>query len=290
MLDGPIARGDFCVLEFAGIFFQINWKVAGRITSAKIGKNELLTDLRVDALNYGSTFWTSPQADWHWPPVAEIDSSVYSVSSDATSCTLVGPVVTSTSGVVSGISLTKKFSADFAKRAIVVDYSMKNGAGTAKRLAPWEITRVAPGGLTFFASDSAPMKAGSRPLLPTTNAAGARWFKHDANTPPDSKLNSDGKGWIAHVTPQNALLIKTFPDISPSQAAAGEAEIEIYAKSNATAAHSYVEVENQGAYAEIPAGRSLDWTVRWYLRTLPENISATPGNVELVQFVTEVIQ
>jgi len=290
MLDGPIARGDFCVLEFAGIFFQINWKVGGRITSAKIGQNELLTDLRVDPLNYGSTFWTSPQADWHWPPVAEIDSAAYSVSSDAASCTLASPVVTSSSGVVRGISLTKRFSADVARQAIVVDYSMKNSAGAAKRLAPWEITRVAPGGLTFFASDSAPTQAGSRPLLPTTHAAGAHWFKHDATTPPDSKLNSDGKGWIAHVTPQNALLIKTFPDIAPSQAAAGEAEIEIYAKSNAAAAHSYVEVENQGAYAEIPAGGSLDWTVRWYLRSVPESISSTPGNAELVRFVTEVIK
>jgi hypothetical protein len=290
MLDGPIARGDACVLEFAGMFFRIDWKLAGRITSAKIGDDELLTDARVDALNYGSTFWTAPQADWHWPPVAEIDSAAYSVSADATSCTLVGPAVTSVSGVLHGIRLSKRFSADLERQAMVVDYTIENATSTKKRMAPWEITRVAPGGLTFFAADSAPMQAGTRPLLPTSSGAGAHWFKHDVSTPPDSKLNCDGKGWIAHVTPENALLIKSFPDIAQSQAAAGEAEIEIYAKSNATAAHSYVEVENQGAYAEVPAGGSLRWTVRWYLRKLPSALPATPGNAELLRFVTEALK
>lgn len=290
MLDGPIARGDFCVLEFGGMFFQVNWKIGGRVTSAKAGQKELLTNASVNAINYGSTFWTAPQSDWNWPPVAEIDSAAYEVSADAISCTLVGPPVTSRSGVVSGISITKKFSADLAKQAIVAEYTLKNASSAPKKLAPWEITRVAPGGLTFYASDSAPMKAGTRPLLPTTSGGGIYWFKHDANTPLESKLNADGKGWIAHVSPENAVLIKTFPDIQQGQAADGEGEVEIYANTNATAANAYVEVENQGAYSQIAAGASLTWAVRWYLRTLPANIPATPGNADLVAFVTEAIK
>ncbi|MGC4095034.1 MAG: hypothetical protein QM756_45370 [Polyangiaceae bacterium] len=290
MLDGLVARGDFCVLEFGGIYFEVNWKLGGRVTSAKVGQNELLTGPALNAVNFGSTFWTSPQSDWSWPPVAEVDSGLYSASVDAISCTLVGPVVASSTPAVNGIRVTKKFSADFEKQAIVAEYTLTNTTGAAKKLAPWEITRVAAGGLTFYASDSAPMQAGTRPLLPTSHAHGVYWFRHDESTPKDGKLNSDGKGWVAHVTPQNAVLIKTFPDIQPSEAAAGEAEIEIYANAHAAAANAYVEVENQGAYTEVRPGGQLSWTVRWYLRALPPNIFATPGNPDLVAFVTQAIQ
>jgi hypothetical protein len=103
----------------------------------------------------------------------------------------------------------------------------------------------------------------------------------------ESKLFGDGKGWVAHVSPQNAILIKTFPDIQQAEAAAGEAEIELYA---APPEKNYVEVENQGRISDIPAGGSLNWTVRWYLRTLPSTVRATAGNADLVAFVTQTIQ
>jgi hypothetical protein len=290
MLDGPIARGDFCVLEFSGIFFEVSWKLGGRITSAKVGARELLTDASLNPINYGSTFWTAPQSDWHWPPVAELDTAPYSASTEAAGFTLVGPVVTSIDGVVAGLAVTKRFSADFAKNAIVAEYTLVNTSSVAKRVAPWEITRVARGGLTFYASDSAPMQAGERPLLPSTRSGDTYWFQHDERTPVEGKLNADGKGWVAHVTPERALLIKTFPDIQQSQAAAGEGEVEIYANLNVKAPNAYVEVENQGAYSEIPAGGSLQWTVRWYLRALPENVSAAPGSADLLDFVAETIK
>ncbi len=291
MLDGPIARGDFCVLEFGDIFFQVDWRRGARVTSVKVGGSEILTDSRLNALNYGSTFWTAPQSDWHWPPVAEIDSAEYQLAVAETSCSVTGPLVTSSSASnLSGIRVTKRFTPDFSKHAVVIDYTVENPTGQVKSLAPWEITRVAPGGLTFYASDSAPMVAGTRPLMPTTSRAGATFFKHDANTPKDSKLNADGKGWLAHVTPEKVILIKSFPDILQSQAALGEAEVEIYAADNAAAPASYVEVENQGAYASIPAGSSLTWTVRWYLRKLPETISATAGNPDLVAFVASTLR
>lgn len=216
----------------------------------------------------------------------EMDSAAFTPTSDATSCTLVGPKVSAaTHPNVDGLSLTKKFTADFAKQAVSVDYTIRNQGTASKRVAPWEITRVVGGGLTFYASDSAPT-AGTMPLLTTTTGAGCVWFKHTPSIM-ESKLFGDGKGWIAHVTPQNLVLIKTFPDIQQAQAATGEAEIEIY---SAPPAKNYVEVENQGAISEIPAGGMLNWTVRWYLRTLPSNVTATPGNEALVTFVTQTIQ
>ena len=290
MLDGPIARGDFCVLEFAGIFFEVSWKTGGRITSAKLGDRELLASASVHPSNYGSTFWTAPQSDWHWPPVAEIDHAPYAASSEGAAFTLVGPAVSSVAGVVADLSVTKRFSADFVKKAIVCEYTLVNTSAVAKTVAPWEITRVGRGGLTFYASDSAPMQAGHRPLLPTLRADGVYWFEHDENTPVEGKLNADGKGWVAHLTPERLLLIKTFPDIQQAEAAQGEGEVEIYANLKASAPNAYVEVENQGAYRAIPAGGSLSWSVRWYLRTLPDNIDARAVSRDLVAFATEAIK
>ena len=116
------------------------------------------------------------------------------------------------------------------------------------------------------------------------------WFEHDENTPVEGKLNADGKGWVAHLTPERLLLIKTFPDIQQAEAAQGEGEVEIYANLKASAPNAYVEVENQGAYRAIPAGGSLSWSVRWYLRALPDDIDARAGSRDLLAFATEAIK
>ena len=290
MLKGPIARGDRCVLEVGSIFFEVAPKVGGRVTSARVDGREVLATESVNALNYGSTFWTAPQADWEWPPVAEIDSDPYTIERGESSFTLRSPKVESSTEAVAGFQVTKRFSADFAKQAVVVEYTLANLSGSVKRAAPWEISRVERGGLTFYASDSAPMRAGERPLLATTQAAGAYWFRHDESTPIHGKLNADGKGWVAHVTPGRALLVKAFEDIEQRQAAAGEGEVEIYANLDATSPDAYVEVENQGAYSEIAPGRSLTWAVRWYLKALPQNLSVAAGSADLVALVAEAIQ
>lgn len=288
MLKGAVMRGDKCVLEFGDLYFEVTPAVAGRITAARLGAMDVLSPSSVNPTNYGSTFWTSPQTDWSWPPVPEVDSAAYTATAGSNSCTMVGPKVASPAHAgVDQISITKTFTADFAKNAVLVDYVIKNESTTAKRIAPWEITRVAGGGLTFYASDATPTKSNDFPITPTTTGAGAYWFKHSASVG-QTKLFSDGKGWIAHVTPQNVILIKAFTDVPAGSAAPGEAEIEIY--SAPTTDGSYVEVENQGRIEDIAPGASTKWTVRWYVRALPSTIMATPGNADLVAFVTQTIQ
>lgn len=295
MLKGPLVRESKCVWEFGDVFFQVDPAIGGRVTSARIGATELLVTPAMHAMNYGSTFWTSPQSDWSWPPLAEIDTAPYvpmAVDAEA-ACTMTGSKVNAAARAnVHEVSVSKKFSADFARQALVVEYTIHNQGTAMKRLAPWEITRVAPDGLTFYGADTPPfvpaMLAPVPPTLPVTNAEGCFWFKYDASVTHNAKLYGDGKGWIAHVTPQNLLLVKTFTDVQPAQFAPREAEIEIYASNNATG--RYVEVENQGAHADVAPGQTLSWTVRWYLRALPANVMATAGNPALVQFVQQTIQ
>lgn len=288
MLKGPIVRGSKCVLEFGDLYFEVDAAVAGRISSARVGRDELLIGPAVHETNYGSTFWTSPQADWSWPPVVDIDSAAFSVSAEGTSCTLVGPRVDlRDTPAVHQLRLSKKFSADLLNDAVEVEYTLRNEGRDTKRLAPWEITRVPPYGLTFFATDSAP--SGSV-VPPVTREHGCVWFKYEDSVRHHAKLYADGKGWIAHVTTDDLLLIKTFPDLEPRQAAEGEAEIEVYA-SNPPGAPSarYVEVENQGAFTELRPGAALTWSVRWYLRKLPRGLTATPS-AALLAFVQRTVE
>ena len=44
----------------------------GKILSLKYGDTEVLSQSRFPE-SFGSTFWTSPQKEWNWPPVAEFD-------------------------------------------------------------------------------------------------------------------------------------------------------------------------------------------------------------------------
>jgi hypothetical protein len=55
--------------------------------------------------------------------------------------------------------------------------------------------------------------------------------------------------------------VKRFEDITASQPAPGEAEVQVYV--NRGKAH--IELESQGAYTTLQPKEQLSWTVRWYL-------------------------
>jgi hypothetical protein len=46
---------------------RIEPECAGRVASLTYGGRELLSGPDVHPSNWGSTYWTSPQADWGWP-------------------------------------------------------------------------------------------------------------------------------------------------------------------------------------------------------------------------------
>lgn len=108
------------------------------------------------------------------------------------------------------------------------------------------------------------------------------WYSFAAATT-DSKAKADGLGWIAHATSTNLLYLLAYPDIQASDAAPGEAEVEIY-----TGPHGdYVEIEPQGAYTAIAPGGTLQWTVRWKLRRVPHGTRIAVGSAGLTTFATQ---
>jgi hypothetical protein len=186
-----------------------------------------------------------------------------------------------------GMSVTKKFTADLAKNAVVIDYTM-TATAAGKSFAPWEITRVFKRGLTFYPTGTGgPTAAGTFMAVPTTSGAGCTWHEAPATGPAeDQKLNADGSGgWLAHAD-GDSVIIKKFADLPSGMAATGEAEIQIYVSST----QNYIEVEQQGAFKAVDMGMSETWTVTWFVRKLPSGVTATVGSQALVDFVNSVVQ
>ena len=49
-----------------------------KILSYKLGDVEVLNQGRMPN-SFGSTFWTSPQSEWNWPPVADYDTKPFAI-------------------------------------------------------------------------------------------------------------------------------------------------------------------------------------------------------------------
>jgi hypothetical protein len=279
----PVANGSLYSFQFGDTQFAVDARLGGRIVTFALSGRNILTGPAVDPANFGSTFWPSPQSDWGWPPPAEIDGAPYAASLDGAVLSLSGATA---AGL--GLAVEKKFSADSQAGVVTVVYTLANRGSKARQATPWEITRVAAGGLTFFPMGEGGPRKGPQDLLNPTVVNGVAWFPYNAAAiTADQKLFADGReGWIAHVD-GDLLLVKSFADTLPSQAAPGEAEIEIYAN----AAHTYVEVENQGAYVNLAPGAAAAWTVRWMLRKL--DLASTParaGSAPLLDLVRSLVK
>jgi hypothetical protein len=262
-------------LKNGDVTMTINASKGGKILSLKHGDKEVLSQSRWPE-SFGSTFWTSPQKEWNWPPVPEFDKQAYTIQQQAEGrLTISSPV----SGRL-GMSVGKDFSIDTADGAFVVAYSIKNEGSEPRRVAPWEISRVPNAdGIIFFETpvDSI-WPAG---LMTFESAHGAAWYKTD-EAQQNRKVNADGSGWLAYSS-DGLLLVKKFQDLKPGEPAPDEAEVQVYVNRG----KSYIELESQGGYQLLQPGEKLSWTVRWYL--LPVETTAQPSEL-LIQKVKGVIK
>lgn len=255
----------------------IDQNYGARIVSLKYYGRELLSTYAANEENFGSTLWTSPQSDWQWPPIATFDIMPYSMN-------VVGTQIQyySKPDKKSGLQVGKYFKINPSDSSFNITYVIKNTSESDKSVAPWEVTRRVAGGISFFPAgpDSAIMKKSDLPGVSVKN--GIVWFEYD----PD-KITSSTKlyalaseGWLANVK-DSVLFLKTFTDLSDIQLPPGQGEIEIYADKG----KKYIELENQGEYVSLFPGDSLIYTMKWIVKTIPENIDKSAGSEELVKWV-----
>ncbi|KAL6611959.1 hypothetical protein U3516DRAFT_373604 [Neocallimastix sp. 'constans'] len=238
-------------ISIGDVTMTIDASYAAKIISYKIGNDEVLNQDSFQ--NYsGSTFWTSPQNDWGWPPVEEYDSKPFTAK-------IVGDkLVMNGQKSKFGYSISKEFNVNKKNNSIEVKYSINNESDETRQVAPWEISRVPNDGILFFQADK--VEPGNDMTgLPFQFKHGAAWYEMDEDED-HRKINADGNGWIAY-SAKGLLFVKTFQDLDPSETAPGEAEIQSYAFPGKT----YVEVEEQGVYTTVKPGESVSWTVNWYL-------------------------
>ena len=266
------AEGRF-LLSCGHVEMEIDAAKGGKILSLKYDDREMLSQLRWPE-SFGSTFWTSPQNEWNWPPVKEFDKMPYMVEQEVGTLSMTSEVSERLKCRVG-----KTFTADEKDGAIVVTYTITNEGSEPRKVAPWEITRVEnEGGVIFF---DAPVE-GIWPagLMDFKAEYGLAWYQTDERNE-NRKVNADGKGWLAYCS-RGLLLVKRFDDLTPEQPAPDEAEVQVYV--NRGKAH--IELESQGAYQLLQPKESLSWTVRWYL--MPYEGEAVPSEA-LAKKVRDIV-
>jgi len=239
-------------LQVGHTTMQIDAANGARIVSLKYDTTEVLSQRPIPN-QYGSTFWTSPQKEWNWPPVHEHDMAAYEVED-------LGDVIVMTSPLSEKLPMriTKRFAVDEANQGFAITYMVRNESDQPRKLAPWEITRVLAEGSIYFDADVEKITPAGLMNF-KKNAAGLAQFDID-HVDKQRKINADGKGWLTYVA-KGLALTKRFEDLTPDQPAPAEAEIQIYVHEG----NAYVELESQGAYTELQPGKSLEWTVKWHL-------------------------
>lgn len=270
--------GSIFSLTFANIYFEIDSARGARISSFLLDDTEILYVDNNGGDNFGSTFWPSPQSVWNWPPLANLNDKPYSVTISENKITFKGATDTKTQ-----LRFYKTIYADSADTSITIEYVMKNEKTTIQKWAPWEISRVLASGVTVFPKGLGAVTGDMKTR--TSEENGYVWYDQDNANSPGNKFFCDGKGWLAHVTSDNILFIKKFEDITPTQAAPGEAEVEIYTAPG----DAYTELENQGAYVSIAAKDSVTWKVKWYARMLPLSVDATVGSKSLTDYILKIL-
>ena len=256
-------------LQSADALMTIDIAKGGKILSLKYKEQEVISQSRFPE-SFGSTFWTSPQKEWNWPPVPEFDKQAYTVKQRDSHLVITSPVSQRL-----GLSVGKDFSVDPKDYAFVITYSIKNEGSEPRRVAPWEITRVPNNnGLIFFNAVDSIWPAG---LMTFETAHNAAWYKTD-EAPQNRKVNADGRGWLAYCA-DGLLLVKKFQDLKADEPAPGEAEIQVYVNRG----KSYIELESQGAYTLLQPGEELKWTVRWNLKPVDKTAEPSKSLMETVQ-------
>ena len=266
------------VMDFGPFSLEVDATDGGRIVAFSLDGRSAVVSSTESPSAYGSSIWPSPQRDWQWPPPPAFDQLPWNTRVEDTTL-----VLESATDDKLQLAAEQRLTADPDAQLLRIDITLMNRGPNPRRVAPWQNTRVRPGGLTFYPSSRPAYERSSLKLEPQD---GIVWFEHDpAKYRENLKLYGDGEeGWLAHVD-GDLILVKTFPDVPEALQAPEEGEIILYVDGSG----GFVEVEQQGAYSELGAGASKTWPVRWILRRVPDGVVVEPGSSGLVRFAREVV-
>ena len=267
-------------IEFGEYAFEVDPTDGARILEFSFAGQSIVVPAAESPDAFGSSLWPSPQSDWGWPPPAELDRLPWKVVRAESEL-----VLESQTNRKLGLSVRQRALAEPRRGSMLLEYEFTNRGTTPRKVAPWQNTRVRPGGLTFYPAQAPSYSIQYNTLL-LTPENGIAWYAHDPTPVPESvKSFADGEeGWMAQLDGR-LLFIKIFEDVPASSQAPGEGEVVLYVHNSG----KFVEMENQGAYQELLPGASLVWKLSWVLRPLPHHIEGRRGEAALVEFARKIV-
>jgi len=278
-IDG---KGNY-YFSVGNVRFEVDPSFGSRISSLKIDGNEMMfVDSTLNGGHvWGSNLWPSPQS-WGWPPSVELDNDPYTGGIVGDSVSLLSEVDATYD---SHLQFRKTFKASLSDTSVTIRYTMINTGSSDNSFSPWELTRAPSGGMAFFPYDLIHDTITGKLSEQVQKDKGVAWYKYvDINA--SQKFFANGsEGWFAYINDNKEIFIRKFKDVPADNQAPGEAEIELWYNSSDT----YIEMEVQGEYKNIPADGSVDWTDKWYVRNLPSNIATTVGSQGLIDYVRSIV-
>ena len=253
----------------------------GRIASFTHNDVEILSGKDVHPDNWGSTFWSSPQSQWGWPPPESFDQTPYEISNKNGVIRLKGE---NAEELGYGFEKSLVMSTYAGLDALAITYTITNNSEETKQVAPWEITRVAPQGITLYPGIADSFTS----PFPVDAKNDVIWLDYSTSPVQEghSKLIGDAtEGWIAHVN-EGKIFIKIFENLEPTAFAPEEGEVEIYRHPDG----GYVEIEVQGRYEALDPGQSTNYNVTWLVIDLPADIPVAVGSKKLVSFIEATLK
>jgi hypothetical protein len=289
----PTMSGSRYRFAWGDIVLEVDASVGARVATLSISGADIIVPsaaaahvdggTALDPTTWGSVFWTSPRSAWtpvQWPPPPNIDNATYTgMITGGTHAVFSGPADTSI-----GVAMSKDYSVDATSGWISIAYTIK--ATKAQKAAPWEVSRVPRGGLTFFPVPGASSVVNQVPLtiMQTGSSPTIVWFDDGpktATSPNGDKLYADGSGgWTAYVLNGN-LFLKKFTDIPASAQPTGEGEVDVYPGAG------FLEFEVEGPSTMISANGTLPWSIQWKVVKVPSSVTIAAGSTSLVNFVMQ---
>jgi hypothetical protein len=143
-----VVRRHNYVLEFGDYEAEVDPADGGRIVALRVDGQNALLERSASPEAYGSSFWPSPQSAWRWPPPPEFDKLAWNVEARD------GRVLLeSLTNEALGLAAKQALHADLGRGALIIEYTLENRGTKAVGVAPWQNTRLPPGGMTFFPSE-----------------------------------------------------------------------------------------------------------------------------------------
>uniref|UniRef100_A0A7S0FHQ3 Uncharacterized protein n=1 Tax=Pyrodinium bahamense TaxID=73915 RepID=A0A7S0FHQ3_9DINO len=253
----------------------------------------------------GSTFWPSPQSAWNWPPPPTISGGgefdgkqgraaegggSYDVQVDEDKQEV---LFTSQPDPKLGVRVTKRFTVDQDRKAMVLRYTMESVNGSKPiKLAPWEKTNVRKGAFIFwqhgkseaiYRTDDVYKPGKKKALAVDGDTFAFDHGKENVHVNGTKIIANTTSSWIACVQGQT-LFVKVFQSVPANQVAPGEGDMAVFARP------SFASMENQGAFQEISKGKASVYVVCWYARPLPAGAKPLKDDKPLMDAVASIVK